>query len=473
MDAVLYWNRVALDAVRTTATTLNPLEEQSSGPVGSARALAIVHLAMHDAHFTINPAAHGPYLTMPPNPMPGADVDAAIAAAAHACLTELFPAQKASFDDAHQNAGLNGSGVGKGHAHGLAIAQQILAARASDPGVGDEGYAGSVARYAHRPDPSNPTQGFYAPNYGSHSSCFAATKRFTLVKPPTGGDPLYTRAFQEVQAKGITPELMGTLPAGAARRTAEETLIGVFWAYDDAKKLGNPPRLYNQILRKIAIHRNNNLQKNARLFALVNVALADAGILSWDEKYFHNLWRPVLGVREHDESMGFVTQPTNALDAGCDPNWLPLGAQRTNQPGRPNFTPPFPSYPSGHATLGSAAFQTIRRFYGVHADGPDNLLQGLSFVSDEWNGTNTDNNGVVRSRHERKYPRGLWQMIEENGRSRVYLGVHWVFDAFAVDAAGKMDLSQNIGGVPLGLNVANDLHDNGLKASAAAPPRLP
>lgn len=73
----------------------------------------------------------------------------------------------------------------------------------------------------------------------------------------------------------------------------------------------------------------------------------------------------------------------------------------------------------------------------------------------------------------REFPQGLWQMIEENGRSRVFLGVHWVFDAFAVDSSGGMDLSQNIGGVRLGLDLANDLWTNGLKAVNAAGPRLP
>ncbi|HEY5980828.1 MAG TPA: hypothetical protein VIT41_14475, partial [Microlunatus sp.] len=80
---------------------------------------------------------------------------------------------------------------------------------------------------------------------------------------------------------------------------------------------------------------------------------------------------------------------------------------------------------------------------------------------------------VTRPRHTRNFPDGLWQMIEENGRSRVYLGVHWVFDAFAVKPNGAMDLTQNIGGVRLGLNIANDLATHGLKAATAAGPRVP
>ena len=74
--------------------------------------------------------------------------------------------------------------------------------------------------------------------------------------------------------------------------------------------------------------------------------------------------------------------------------------------------------------------------------GPDPLFAGLDFVSDELNGESTDNKGTVRPRHVRNFPDGLWRMIEENGRSRVYLGVHWVFDAFAVKADNTPDITR-------------------------------
>ncbi len=97
---------------------------------------------------------------------------------------------------------------------------------------------------------------------------------------------------------------------------------------------------------------------------------------------------------------------------------------------------------------------------------PDDLFDNLDFVSDEYNGVNTDNKGTVRPRHLRDFPGGLWQMIEENGRSRVYLGVHWVFDAFAVKNNGDPDLARKeggkfIGGVPLGLQIAEDIFQAG------------
>jgi vanadium chloroperoxidase len=274
---------------------------------------------------------------------------------------------------------------------------------------------------------------------------------------------------------------MGTLPVDPVTRlpvyvarTAEETLIGLYWAYDGASGLGTPPRLYNQIVREVADEQGNDVAANARLFALVNVAMGDAGILAWEQKYLHDLWRPVLGIREHDPSLGPAAVPGNPLSDHSDPGWLPLGAPRTNVTGGKNSTPPFPAYPSGHATFGAAAFQSVRQYYYPgRANGPDDLTGDRGFISDELNGINRDNKGVTRPRHVRDFSEGLWQMIEENGRSRVYLGVHWIFDAFATDTDGAMDLDQNIGGVPLGLTIANDIAQHGLKHTNGAPPSTP
>ncbi|MGQ0774258.1 MAG: hypothetical protein ACT4NY_07565 [Pseudonocardiales bacterium] len=477
MDAILYWNGVVNEADRTTHTTADVDERRSQGPCGSSRAYAIVHLAMHDAFFSIN-GKYDTYLENLPTPPAGADPDAAIAAAAHATLSALYPKQKAFFDARHAAAGLVAGQAGvDGHVFGQVVAAAILAARQDDPDFLDDGYSSSVARGHHRQDPDNPGQGFFAPFYGARSGCFAATTRHSLDAAPQLGTDEYNRAVAQVRSKGIAPQLAGTLPIDPINppRNPTETVIGLFWAYDGARGLGTPPRLYNQIVRKIAEAQDNGIVDNARLFALVNAAMGDAGILAWDDKYRYDVWRPVVGIREHDPSTGTTGVGSNVLDENADPGWLPLGAPRTNQPGVKNVTPNFPAYPSGHATFGAAAFQSVRRFYGVcHKNtGPDNLADGLEFVSEELNGINVDNNGAVRPRHARSFPNGLWQMIEENGRSRVFLGVHWVFDAFAVNADGEIDLTQNIGGVSLGLAIANDIAANGLSAAAAAGPRLP
>lgn len=477
MDPILFWNEVSLEANRVSHT--NGKGEQT-GPTLSSRALAIVHLAMYDAFAGVsgNPPDLPHYLT--PGPVPGASADAAVAAAAHATLSKLFPSQKPFFDQKHLEAGLAGPGLNAGHEFGLAVAQKLLDDRKDDPDASDDGYAASMARGAHRVDPDNPGQGYHAPYYGAKSKCFAVTDRWELAAPPQPGDAEYIQALREVRSKGIAPELMGTVPSIDAlplppftRRTVNQTLIGIYWGYDGAKGLGTPPRLYNQIVRVIAAAQGSTVAENARLFALVNVAMADAGILAWDQKYCHDFWRPVVGIREHDVSLGPTGTGNNDIDNDSHTLWLPLGAPNTNSTAK-NFTPPFPAYPSGHATFGAAAFHMTRLFYGIAPGNraPDNLFDGLTFVSEEFNGVNTDNKETVRPRHTRNFPDGLWQMIEENGRSRVYLGVHWVFDAFAVTGSGNVDLAQNVGGVPLGLTIAEDIF-NGARAAGLSKSMVP
>ncbi|HEX6158838.1 MAG TPA: hypothetical protein VF111_01650 [Thermoanaerobaculia bacterium] len=490
MDPILYWNGVSLEANRVSHT--NDKMEQT-GPPLSARALAIVHLAMYDAFAATTTVGLPPYLPALPLPPAGATAEAAVAGAAHAALQALFPSQQDFLDARLSEAG---DVLDPGHDFGVCVARAILADRANDPNAGAAGYTPSFARYRHRVDPDNPKQGYHAPFYGARSKGFAITQRWELDSPATLTPAEYIEAVREVRGKGIAPELAGTIPSGFAPRRPDEYLAGIYWAYDGAVGLGTPPRLYNQIIRLIAIRRNNDAASNARLFALVNVAMADAGILAWDQKYIHEFWRPVLGIREHDESMGVAARPQDAISIVTDPGWLPLGAPATNsmnqsfaQPvsqvyphnqaivGRfKNFTPNFPAYPSGHATFGAAAFQITRLFYNIPRDQVgDDLFDGLAFVSDEFNGVNQDNRGTIRPRHLRSFPRGLWDMIIENGLSRVWLGVHWAFDAFVRQYANddEPDLERNIGGVPLGIRIAEDIFDSNMQPSGVGPRTTP
>jgi hypothetical protein len=145
--------------------------------------------------------------------------------------------------------------------------------------------------------------------------------------------------------------------------------------------------------------------------ALINTALADAGIACWESKYLYAFWRPITAIR-----------------AAVDPNWTPLGAPASNSSG-PNFTPPFPAYPSGHATFGGSVFQVLRNFYGT-----DRIA--FSFVSDEFNGVTRDNKGNVRPRVGRRFS-SLSEAEEENGQGRIYLGIHWAFDKTEGIAHGR------------------------------------
>jgi vanadium chloroperoxidase len=286
---------------------------------------------MYDAYAgAVNTPASLPlYLSTLTPPAAGASPAAAVAAAARATLSALFPSQKAFFELRHQQAGLLEPGLKEGHAFGLLVATALLEDRKNDPGAGDNGYASSMQPGRHRPDPDNPHQGFHGPFFG-RARCFAVKKRLGLLPPPQPGDAGYKKALDEVRGKGIAPELIGTVPAALPKRSSNEALVGLFWAYDGALDLGTPPRLYNQIIRQVAIARGNSEQKNAQLFALVNAAMGDAAILAWEQKYIHDLWRPVVGIREHDPSMGPAGAGGGNISDDTDTGWLPFGAPSTN-----------------------------------------------------------------------------------------------------------------------------------------------
>jgi membrane-associated phospholipid phosphatase len=133
--------------------------------------------------------------------------------------------------------------------------------------------------------------------------------------------------------------------------------------------------------------------------------MADAAIASWESKYYYQFWRPITGIRNA------------ALTA--NPTFYPLGAPDTNTRG-PNFTPPFPSYTSGHATIGGSLFEILRQFWS------DNTP--FMFVSDEFNGLNKDVNGNVMPLWIRHF-QSFHEAEQENAQSRIYLGIHWQFDA--------------------------------------------
>lgn len=476
MDSILYWNAVALEANRLSHTLSGG---EQTGPTLSSRAIAIVHLAMHDAFFGVT-GGQAAYCPLPAGgPAPGTNAAAAVASAACTALSALYPTQRLAFEQAVSSAAIPSASADVSGAFGREVADHIvarLAIKASEPGASDKGYSASFAHGRHRQDPDNPTLGFHGPFYGETAGRIAVTMEHTLNAPyyPDSGSPEYSAAHAEVLQKGGAPEQSTTT------RTPLETLIGLYWAYDGASQIGTPPRLYNQIIRTIAVQRGNTESQNARLFALANAAMGDAGIFAWKEKYSHDLWRPVLGVREHDSSMGPTATPANALAVDCDPCWLPLGAPRTNEP-KKSFTPPFPAYPSGHATFGAAAFQIVRRFYDASLQPPNTQVPdtiAFDFVSDELNGSSVDARGTVRTRHVRHFD-SLWQAIFENAISRVYLGVHWHFDAF--DASDVQDgngrykdpstiiYSKQIGGVKLGLDIADDIFDSGLICAQAQP----
>ena len=271
----------------------------------------------------------------------------------------------------------------------------------------------------------------------------------------------YKNDYKEVYKLGGAPELNTTT------RTPEQTAIGLYWAYDGVNKIGIPPRLYNQIVREVAKTQGNTTEQNARLFALINCAMGDSGIHAWHWKYCFDLWRPVVGIRENDTSTGPAAIPGGAITPPGDPFWKPLGAPRSNEP-KPGFTPPFPAYPSGHATFGAATFEIVRLFYGhTNTKTLDNI--GFTLVSDELNGITTDVDGSIRTRHARKY-KSMAEAMYDNSVSRIFLGVHWRFDGTSGDDVDKMlKATDNIGGVPLGRAIAKNVLSTGMRQQATPP----
>ena len=246
--------------------------------------------------------------------------------------------------------------------------------------------------------------------------------RFRVPPPPSMTSREYTEAYNEVTRLG------GDGVNTRTRRTDDQTNAGIYWAYDGTPSLCAPPRLYNQIALQIADQMGTDIVDLARLLAIVNVAMSDAGVASWESKYLYQFWRPVTGIREADPGTGPTGRgDSNPLTIG-DRKFSPLGAPASNLQG-PNFTPPFPAYPSGHAVFGGALFQTLRNFYRT-----DEIP--FTFTSDELNGVTEDNEGNVRPLRPRTF-RTLSQAEEENGQSRIYLGIHWSFDKTEGIAQGR------------------------------------
>jgi hypothetical protein len=441
-DPLHRWNEIAINATGLDHTPVPPGDPrvfgEQLGPGRAARAMAIVHIAMFDSLNAVERRYRG-YTGVQSyhNPISS---DIAIAKAAHDTLAALYPSQAAAFDtkltedlNREHNAQKRTNGLDLGRR----VATAILAMRQGDgsevpePHVGVE-YFPSDQPGHWRQDPISVIPLALGAHWGEcRPFVLQSGNQFELPAPPAMTSDEYTTAYNEAKAVG------GDSINTPSTRTPEQTFIAVFWAYDGTPSLCAPPRLYNQITVQIADQRRVTGLQLARLLALVNTAMGEAGITAWESKYHHDFWRPITAIRESDPGTG----PTGLGDGNDatigDVNFHPLGAPASNLNG-PNFTPPFPAYPSGHATFGGAVFQTMRRFYGT-----DNI--GFTFVSDEFNGVTRDNQGNVRPYMPRHFSR-FSQAEEENGQSRIYLGIHWSFD--------------KTGGIAQGRNVANYVYDH-------------
>ncbi len=428
LDWLFHWNQIAIDASGLDHTPPALGEDrifgQQLGPGRASRAMAIVHIAMFEAIIAIE-GGYKSYTGL--SAVKGkASVRAAIAQAAHDTLVALFSAQEESLDEDLEQELIHikhGSAKDKGIKAGKDAAASILALRENDGseipdpliGTGPGEYDPPVGMGLWSQDPISLIPKAIGA-FWSQVDPFVldSAQQFRAPPPPATTSPEYAIAFNETWQVGgdgvITPTI----------RTPDQTEIGIFWAYDGTPSLCAPPRLYNQVAVHIAKQEKTEFLEAARLLAILNIAMADSGIAGWESKFFYNLWRPVTAIRQANLDGNPNTAP--------DPTFTPLGAPASNLQG-PNFTPPFPSYPSGHATFGGTLFQVLRKFYKR-----DNIA--FTFTSDELNGQTKDNQGNVRPLKPRSFT-SLSQAEEENGQSRMYLGIHWGFDKDAGITQGR------------------------------------
>jgi hypothetical protein len=428
IDPILEWNGVALDVNRISYSGGVPNDEV--GPTRSSRALAIESVAMFDAWNSIH-REFTPYLVQAPHSDNASDV-AAVAQAAHDTLVAMYPHQQPYIDTALTETLRrlpDGRAKTRGINVGSYVAQAILDARTNDGSEIPGEYIPDGVPGHHVVDPLNPNQGFLTPAWGGVNTFgIPSPDVIPVPKVPAMTSDEYTQAYNQVFALGAED--------GKSTRTTDQTEISIYWGYDVARGLGDPPRLYNQVARVISVQEGNTVGENARMFALINIAMADAGIVGWDVKYRDIFWRPIVGIRRADKD--------GNPDTIADPYWVPLGAPKSNPlPGETNFTPPFPAYISGHAVFGGAAFKIMADFYQT-----DDIKFSIpfDFISEEFNGVTRDVHeqipdlilNYIRQIRPRHYY-SFSQAAAENAASRIFLGIHWRFDATnGVDAGDRI-----------------------------------
>jgi hypothetical protein len=385
-DEVLDWNTIAVRSTLVAPAVPGFLQPRS---------LAIVHVSIFDALNGIE-RRYEPIRVSSSAAPRNASRRAAVVQAAYRALVTMFPAQAAglNIDLAASLAQITDSAgsVQRGRDWGDQVALAILAWRAGDNPAPASPYIGSMEvgkwRPTPRPDPANP--GAELPGLPGAGSLLATAQPFFIPTsstfrpkgPPLLRSPEYTRDFLQVKNVGEIDSVY---------RTADQTEAARFWA------LSNPGSVWNRAAQSASRRRHLNLSENARLFALLNVATADAIFTCWDSKYFYSSWRPITAIRLADTDMNPRT--------GADPSWVPL-----------IVTPPYPDYDSGHQSISAAANIVLTDFFGKRM-GFEGFSEGLP--------------GVVRS----------WDSFrdaaDEASLSRVWGGIHFWFSQRDAQKVGE------------------------------------
>lgn len=370
VDAVLEWNTVATEAMIAQAANKPP----GIPPYREARIYAMAFVAMHDSLNAIQRRFHSYVCTAR---SPGASPVAAVAASAHAVLVAAFPAQAARFDSAYAAAmedEHDSVRTRAGVAVGQHCAQEMLAARAGD--------GADLAQVPYAPGPNPGDYQFTPPFDVTHFATdplWGSVKPFVLdhaaqfrSPPPYAlASPAYATDLNEVKLRGA---------ATGASRTPDESQAALFWRETS-------PLTWNRVARTVALERRYDGWEIARLFALLQLAEADAYIASFETKYHYNFWRPITAVRLADTDGNAATT--------ADPAWTPFHP----------VTPAMPDYNSGHSAAGGAARAVLAQFFGR-----DDVAFSL---------TSTSLPGVTR------FYASLTQAADENGLSRILVGYHF------------------------------------------------
>ena len=297
-DVVTDWNTAALNAIRASQTA----------PPPASRVLAILHTSIYDAVNGIV-RTHEPYFVKEKGPT-SASEEAAASAAAHKVLTTLFPTDAATFNQLHQTilAGIRDNArKRRGLEWGDSVAEKILDWRENDGSTASREPPGSNEPGDWQPTPPPPNVKeplpYAFPQWGFVTPFAMPTSSFFRPNgPPALGSARYAADYNEVKAIGEDDSTV---------RTDEQTDIALFWA--DGTGTVTPPGHWNVIAQDVAARINKHLRQNARLFALLNVAMADAAIAAWDAKYAYNFWRPVTAIRAAEMDGNPATEPDEGL----------------------------------------------------------------------------------------------------------------------------------------------------------------
>lgn len=379
-NAVLFWNEQALNATRLAR---NP------PPIASAF-YAAYHAAIFDAVNGIT-RTHQGWLVNEPAPA-GADMDAAIASASFTLLNAQWgqAANPRNFQVAYDRALAeiaDGPAKASGIAWGKQVAELVLAERAKSgfnkPIPGE--YASSQPGLWRETPPG------FRPATLPH---WAKVTPFVMTSP----DQFRAPPPPTLDSKQMADELLEIVRIGArdgAERTEYQTLSAAFWS--DDLGTATPPGHWNIIAQDLARRNRLSTPETARLFALLNLACADAAIACWDTKFHYRTWRPETGIRELETKLNAHMTPK--------PDFIPL-----------MVTPSFPSYTSGHSTFSAAAARILQRFFGTDDIEFTVISEGLP--------------GAVR--HFKK----LSECQQEIGMSRLYGGIHVMADNVQGSIAG-------------------------------------